>query len=105
MAVFTLIGHYWPTRDFTGHVRKSIPETATVGRRKKYPNALRKAVQEIMGGDGPEEVRIYMSGDKQPVAICQRQYRQVGKGRLNRGGKFSVVCTGEKPAKAPRRKR
>jgi hypothetical protein len=67
----------------------------SVGRKPDLRQALRAAVTELLG-DSPAPIHILRNGRR--VAICERQYRQIGK----RGGKFSVVCTGQKPPKRRR---
>lgn len=94
---FKLVGLTRPERDpfDPDRTRRPQPEKVDLGRRKQYRNALRKAVLEIQRGETPE-VHIFQGARR--VAICEQQYRNVGR----RGGKFSVVCSGEKPAKKKR---
>jgi hypothetical protein len=70
----------------------TTPAEFSLGRRKQYRNALRKAIQDVLGAD---VARVEIFQGQRLAAVCERQYRKVGR----RGGKFSVVCSGEKPKK------
>jgi hypothetical protein len=70
--------------------------TWQIGRTKtSYSDALRSAVKSILS-DGPREIHVFQGPTK--VAVCEAQDRNV----RGRGRKFSVVCSGEKPAKRRR---